>query len=112
MGMMYGIMVEGGAMKRIIMVLSSVIFTLIANVSYGQEWWQKWDNFPKVPKITASEVKKMMLAGGKIIFVYAGYEVDQVVCGSFYIPYTKVPPSSDGSSVNIRFPKDYWIVCY
>jgi len=99
-------------MKRIMVMLGFLILTLISNLSYAQEWWQTWDNFPKVPRITASEVKKMMLAGEKIVFVYAGYEVDQVVCGSFYIPYTKVPPNSDGSSVNIRFPKDYWVMCY
>jgi hypothetical protein len=101
-----------GAMKRIMIVLSFLILTLISNVSYAQEWWQKWDSYPRVPKITAGEVKNMMLAGEKIVFVYAGYEVDQVVCNSFYIPYTKVPPSSDGSSLTIRFPKDYWIMCY
>jgi len=99
-------------MKRTIMLLSFFIFTMVSNVSYGEEWWQTWDSYPKVPRITAKEVKTLMLAGEKIVFVYAGYEVDQVVCGSFYIPYTKVPPSSDGSSVNIRIPKDYWIMCY
>jgi len=94
------------------MVLSFLIFTLISNVSYGQQWWQKWDGNPKVPRITAKEVKNLMLAGEKVVFVYAGYEVDKVVCGSFYIPYTKVPPNSDGSTVNFKIPKDYWIMCY
>ena len=98
-------------MKRI---FGFIILTLILipTVAHAQQWWQKWDSHPRVPKITAGEVKNMMLAGEKIVFVYAGYEVDQVVCGSFYIPYTKVPPNSDGSSVNIRFPKDYWVMCY
>jgi hypothetical protein len=99
-------------MKRIIIIPIFLILILISTVAYCQEWWQTWDSYPKVPRITAREVKKMMLAGEKIIFVYAGYKVDTVVCGSFYIPYTKVPPNSDGSSVNIRFPKDYWIICY
>ncbi len=99
-------------MIKFMIALSLLVAIFGSTPAHGQEWWQKWDNFPKVPKITASEVKNMMLAGEKIIFVYAGYEVDQVVCGSLYIPYTKVPPSSDGSSVNIRFSKDYWIMCY
>jgi L-asparagine transporter-like permease len=112
MGMMYGIMVEGGAMRKIIIMLIFSILVLISTVAYGQEWWQKWDNYPKVPRITAKEVKNLMLAGEKIVFVYAGYEISQVVCGSFYIPYTKVPPCSDGSTVNFKIPKNYWIMCY
>ena len=106
------LMFKGGAMKKIIIMLIFLIFTLISNGSYAQEWWQRWDNFPKVPRITAKEVKKLMLSGEKIVFVYAGYEVDQVACGSIYIPYTKVPPNSDGSTVNFNIPKDYWIMCY
>ena len=109
---MYENTLEGGAMKRIIIMLSFLIFTLISNVSYGQEWWQKWDSHPRVPKILAGEVKNMMLAGEKIVFVYTGYAVKDVVCGSFYIPYTKVPPNSDGSTVNFKIPKDYWVMCY
>lgn len=112
MGMMYGIMVEGGAMKRIMIMLIFLILILISTVAGAQEWWQKWDNFPKVPRITAKEVKQLMLSGEKIAFVYAGYEVDDVLCGSFYIPYTWVPPNSDGSNVKLRVPKDYWIMCY
>jgi hypothetical protein len=92
------------------LILSMSIF--ISSPISAQEWWKKWDSYPKVPKILVSEVKTMMLAGENIVFVYAGYRVDEIVCGSFYIPYTKVPPSSDGSSVNFRFPKDYWIMCY
>ena len=103
---------KGANMKRIIIIFSFLIFILISNVSYGQEWWQKWDNYPKVPKITAKEVKSMMLTGQKLIFVYSGPVKDELVCGSFYIPYTKVPPSSDGSSVNIQVPQNYWIMCY
>ena len=93
-------------------LITILLIISITSSAHAQEWWQKWDNYPKVPRITAKEVKQMMLANEKIVFVYAGYEVDQVLCGSFYIPYTKVPPSSDGSTVNIQFPKDYWIMCY
>ena len=99
-------------MKKLIMI--PLFFILILGLDWvgAEEGWQKWDNFPKVPKITAKEVKNLMLAGEKIVFVYAGYEVDQVVCGSYYIPYTKVPPNNDGSTVNFRISKDYWIMCY
>jgi len=99
-------------MKRIIIMLGFLILILISPVAHGQEWWQTWEVYPKVPRITAKEVKNLMLANEKIVFVYAGYEVDKVVCGSLYIPYTKVPPNSDGSAVNFRFPKDYWVMCY
>ncbi len=99
-------------MKRIVVILGCVIFTLISNVSHAEQWWQKWNNFPKVPTVTAERVKDMMLAGEKIVFVYAGYKVDEIVCGSSYIPYTKVPPNGDGSKVNFKVPKDYWIMCY
>jgi hypothetical protein len=94
----------------IALIFSIIIFT--SSSIYAQEWWQKWDNYPKVPKITAKEVKQMMLNGEKIVFVYAGYEVDKVVCGSFYIPYTNVPPNSDGSMVNFKISTNYWIMCY
>ena len=103
---------EGGAMKRIGIMVGVLILTLVSNVAYAQIWWQQWDNYPTVPKITAGEVKTMMLAGEKIVFVYAGYAVKEIVCGSYYIPYTKVPPNSDGSGVNFKIPKDYWVMCY
>ena len=99
-------------MKRIIMMLSILILTLISNVSYGQEWWQKWEVYPKVPKISAKEVKEKFLAGEKMVFVYGGYEVKEVVCGSLIIPYTLVPPGNDGSSIKYRIPRDYWVLCY
>ena len=99
-------------MKRIGIMVGVLFLTLVSNVAYAQEWWQQWDSYPRVPKITAGEVKTMMLAGGKIAFVYAGYAVKEVVCGSYYIPYTEVPPSSDGSRVDLKIPKDYWVMCY
>ena len=100
-------------MRKSIAAVSFLTLVCMCVHAYAQEeWWQKWDNYPKVPKITASQVKQYMLSGEKIIFVYAGYEVDQVVCGSLYIPYTKVPPSGDGSTVTIPVPKNYWIMCY
>ncbi len=103
---------EGGTMKRIGIMVGVLVLTLVSNVAYAQKWWEEWDSHPTVPKITAGEVKTMMLAGEKIAFVYAGYRVDEIVCGSFYIPYTKVPPNSDGSTVNFKVPKNYWVMCY
>ncbi len=100
-------------MKKTAVIILLVV-GIFAQVSLGKEkeWWEEWDNYPKVPRITAKEVKQLMLAGEKVVFVYAGYEVDTVVCGSLFIPYTKVPPHGDGSSVNISVSKDYWIMCY
>lgn len=112
MGLMHGIEFEGGAMKRIGILVGVLILTSVSNVAYAQEWWRQWDSHPTVPKITAAEVKTMMLAGERIVFVYAGYKVKEVVCGSYYIPYTKVPPNGDGSGVNFKIPKDYWVMCY
>jgi hypothetical protein len=105
-------MVEGGAMKRIIIMLGFVILILISTVAYGQEWWQTWEVYPKVPRITAKEVKRLMLSGEKMVFVYSGYEIDKIVCNSLFIPYTLVPPNSDGSGVKLRVPADYWVMCY
>lgn len=99
-------------MKRIIITLMSLILILISTVAYGQEWWQTWEVYPKVPRITAKEVKRLMLSGEKMVFVYAGYEIDKIVCSSFFIPYTLVPPNKDGSQVTFRVPADYWVMCY
>jgi hypothetical protein len=99
-------------MTKLLIVLSLFIAILVPAHARAQKWWELWDDFPKVPKVTAREVKDMMLAGEKIIFVYAGYAVTEIVCGSLFIPYTKVPPRGDGSTVTVTFPKDYWIMCY
>jgi hypothetical protein len=106
------LMFKGGAMKKIIIMLIFLILFFISNVTSAQEWWQKWEVYPKVPKISAKEVKERYLAGEKMVFVYGGYEVKEVVCRSLIIPYTLVPPSNDGSSVNYQIPLDYWILCY
>lgn len=99
-------------MKLMKPCLIFLVIVLSSSTSLCEEEWQKWDSYPKVPRITAQEAKQMMLNGEKMIFVYAGYAVKEIVCGSLYIPYTKVPPSSDGSSVRFPFSKDYWIMCY
>jgi len=99
-------------MKRILVMLVVLALTLISKVSFAQEWWQTWEVYPKVPKITAREVKNLMMNNEKLVLVYAGYEVDKIVCGSFYIPYTAVPPTTDGSGIVFRVPTDYWVMCY
>ena len=99
-------------MMKFLVALSLLIAILVPAHADAQKWWELWDDFPKVPKITAREVKNMMLAGEKIILVYTGYPVNQIVCGSFFIPYSKVPPRGDGSTINLAFPKDQWIMCY
>ena len=99
-------------MNKLIKIISYSLIILISTSVNAQEWWQKWETYPKVPKISAKEVKERYLAGEKMVFVYGGFEVKEVVCGSLIIPYTLVPPSNDGSSVNYRIPLDYWILCY
>ena len=102
-------------MKKLTITLClSFVFLFCTSVD-AEQWWRKWDAFPKdpkVPRITAKQVKDLMLAGEKMVFVYAGYKTREVVCGSFYVPYTLVPPKADGSGVRIRIPKNYWIMCY
>ncbi len=99
-------------MIKLLIALSLLIAILVPTHADAQKWWELWDDFPKVPKITAREVKDMWLAGEKIIFVYAGYPTSKIVCGSFWIPYSKVPPRGDGSTIKLVFPKDQWIMCY
>lgn len=94
--------------------LSLVIFVFLffGHANAEEKWWEKWASHPNVPRITAKEVKALMMAGEKILFVYAGYKVNEIVCGSLVIPYTLVPPFGDGSRIKLTIPKDFWIMCY
>ena len=100
---------------RIILLLLSLCF-VNSGLCEEKQWWKKWDAFPKgnkAPRIMPEKVRELMMAGEKVVFVYAGYDVDTVLCGSLYLPYTLVPPQSDGSRVNLKaLPKDGWIMCY
>ena len=96
-------------------LVASIILAnaLLPSVAAQKAWWQTWDNFPKVPRIVAADVKTLVLSGQKAIFVYSGYKVPETVCGSVVIPYTLVPPNADGSRIVLdSIPKDYWIFCY
>jgi hypothetical protein len=104
---------KGGIMKRILLLLSVFVFILsFDNVNAEKKWWQEWPRFPKGNRITAKQVKQLQQAGSKMVFVYSGYEVNEVVCGSLIIPYNKVPPEADGSRIRVRIPKDWWVMCY
>jgi hypothetical protein len=100
------------------MTIYAVVFAMLFNFcslssGYQNKWWEKWDNYPKVPRISADLVKKIVLAKEKSLFVYSGYEIPEMVCGSLYIPYSLVPPNADGSRLNLsNIPKDSWIFCY
>jgi len=92
---------------------AAMICCCLVSVGFSKEWWQTWDNFPKVPKISAATAKELVTSGQKVIFIYAGYKVSEKLCGSGAIPYTLVPPNANGSRVDLRaIPKDYWILCY
>jgi hypothetical protein len=103
-------------MKRIFLFL--FVFTLVFPldcVNADKKWWKKWPRFPKGLRITAEQVKLVQHSGERVIFVYSGYEGgegDEVVCGSLIIPYLKVPPFADGSTVRLRIPKNCWIMCF
>lgn len=97
--------------KTVILALLIFIPQLLAGAE--KEWWQKWDNFPSVPKISAAQTKALMLSGEKIVLIYSGYSVTETVCGSLAIPYTLVPPNANGARVNLsKIPKDWWVLCY
>ncbi len=103
--------------KKISMILLMACVCLVSVVhSKEKQWWEKWDRFPKedkAPRIMPNEVKKLMMAGEKMVFVYTGFDVEKVVCGSLYIPYLLVPPEHDGSRINLKpVPKDWWVMCY
>ena len=102
----------GEVMKRQFVLICFLLLSFFVASAHAEKWWKKWENHPNVPRITAKEVKDLMLAGKKTVFVYAGYKREEVICGSFYIPYTLVPPYADGSKVRMKIPRDYWIMCY
>jgi hypothetical protein len=77
--------------------------------------WKNWDAYPKgvkAPRYTAERIQDMLLAGEKMVFIYAGYDTNSIVCGSIFLPYTLVPPFGDGSKVSLNIPKDTWMVAY
>lgn len=102
-------------MKKRVLLLGTLLccMLLVIHTTFAEQyWWQKWSLYPDVPRITAKEVKRLFLSGQKMVFVYCGYKIKEVVCGSYIIPYTLVPPYADGSKVRIRIPKNYWVMCY
>ncbi|MEE4357867.1 MAG: hypothetical protein V2I97_15475 [Desulfococcaceae bacterium] len=103
-------------MKFYLILIIAIVFSANPAAAGEKKWWEKWDAFPKdnkAPRIMPEKVKDLIMAGEKVLFVYAGYDVDTVLCGSLYLPYTLVPPRSDGSRVNLKvLPKDWWIMCY
>lgn len=100
-------------MNKCILALTLITNMFLTSAGPQKAWWQEWSNFPKAPRISAADVKTLVLGGEKALFVYSGYKVPEQVCGSVYIPYTLVPPNADGSRVRLdSIPKDYWIFCY
>jgi len=74
--------------------------------------WKKWDNYPDVQRMTADQIQELLVAGEKIVLIYAGYRTRNIICGSIYLPYTMVPPNASGAAVNLKIPKDTWMVAY
>lgn len=103
-------------MKKSLIIILIVGFMIsFSNDSIGASkklWWQKWNRYPNVPRIQAEQVKSLVRSGKKIVFIYAGYAVKEVVCGSLILPYNLVPPFADGSRIKLRIPKTAWIMCY
>ena len=104
-------------MRRLGITFCAVFMFLAATGAEAaqKKWWRTWPEFPKGLRITAEQVKQLHQVGQKMVFVYSGYEGgegDEVVCGSLIIPYIKVPPYADGSTIRVRIPKDWWIMCF
>lgn len=102
-------------MRRTLMLACIGYFILAySNCLWSVEtpWWKQWDNYPKVPRITVEEIKKLMIEGQPIAFVYAGYKVNEILCGAAIVPYTWVPPNSDGSRVRLKITKNHWVMVY
>ena len=95
-------------------LIAALLFS-VAPIASGFEtkWWQSWDNYPKVPKVTAAQAKMLVSSGEKVVLVYSGYKVQSVACGSLVIPFNFVPPNADGSRINLTaIPKDWWVLVY
>ena len=75
--------------------------------------WGAWEVHPEVERISAPMVADLLMKGEKMVFVYAGYKKADVICSSIFMPYNKIPPYEDGSSINMPdFPKDTLMVVY
>ncbi len=104
--------------KRISAVLFLLMFLGAASVALGAKTppnWKEWNMFPKgadAPRYTAERVQELLVSGEKMVFVYAGYQTDTVICGSIFLPYNWVPPVGSGSRVSLNIPKDTWMVAY
>lgn len=98
--------------KMVWLVICFFLTTGIALAGRPVPNYKSWDNYPKTPRIDANLVKKLALSGEKMAFIYAGYKTEKIICGSMYLPYTSVPPKSNGASVNLRIPKDTWMMVY
>ena len=103
---------------RFAAVLFILLFFVATSPAFGGPVptnWEKWESFPNAtvaPRFTANRIQELLLAGEKMVFIYAGYKTDKIVCGSIYLPYTWVPPFGSGARVNLNIPKDTWMVAY
>lgn len=101
-------------MKKMILTFCFILILGLSSSFAGSPApnWKKWDAYPDVPRISADYVITLFRAGEKMNFIYAGYQTSTVVCGSHFLPYTAVPPSGDGSRINLNASKDEWMVAY
>ncbi|MDO3379726.1 hypothetical protein [Geoalkalibacter halelectricus] len=103
---------------KILIILFCFLFVGLPDVSMSAKTppnWRDWPTHPKgdiAPRMTASQVREIFLSGEKMVFVYAGYLTESVVCSSIFLPYNAVPPFGNGARVNLDLPKDTWMVAY
>jgi len=73
-------------MRRLLISFSIILILIFISSSYAFGD-QKLQN---IPRITVKDIQRLMAIGAKVLFVYSGYEVDKIVCGSLYMPYTRL----------------------
>jgi hypothetical protein len=102
--------------KTILFVQIIAIFILIINIKliFGQDY--PWSGHPKVPIITAKDVKTRILSGDQHIFIDAQpleFYIKHHVCGAIPFPYNWLPPHPNSERYEkLKIPKSHLVLCY
>lgn len=101
--------------KGILIIKILLIIILMVNLQqvYGEE---PWSGHPRVPIITAKDVKTRILSGDSFIFIDAQpleFYIKHHVCGAISYPYNWLPPHPNSERYEkLKIPKSYLILCY
>jgi hypothetical protein len=100
--------------KPILLVQIIAILIFITNIKliFAQDY--PWSGHPKVPIITAKDVKTRILSGDKCVFVDAQNRDEfnkHHICGAIYLPPAWLPPHPYTQKLR-EIPKSYLILGY